>query len=47
MASVNPLSSPDMEEKRRRAKRAAVLLGLVAAAFYIGFIVMTYFRSQH
>jgi hypothetical protein len=36
-----------MEERRRRAQRAAVLLGLVAAAFYIGFIVMTYFRSQH
>ena len=23
------------------------LLGLVAAAFYVGFIVLTYFRSQH
>ena len=43
--SVN-LSAQDAEEKRRRAKRAAVLLGLVAAAFYIGFIVLTYFRSQ-
>lgn len=41
------VSVHDVEEKRRRAKRAAVLLGLVAAAFYIGFIVLTYFRSQH
>jgi hypothetical protein len=47
VASVTPLSPPEMEQRRRSAKRAAVLLGLVAAAFYIGFIVMTYFRSQH
>jgi len=44
--SVN-YSAHEAEEKRRRAKRAAVLLGLVAAAFYVGFIVLTYFRSQH
>jgi uncharacterized membrane protein (DUF485 family) len=44
---VNAQSSVEQAEQRRRAKRAAVLLGLVAAAFYIGFIVLTYFRSQH
>ncbi len=44
---VNALSSAEQVERRRRAKRTAVLLGLVAATFYIGFIVMTYFRSQH
>ena len=44
--SVN-LTAHEAEERRRRAKRAAVLLGLVAAAFYVGFIVLTYFRSQH
>ena len=44
--SVN-LSAHEVEERRRRAKRAAVLLGLVAAAFYVGFIILTYFRSQH
>lgn len=44
---VNAMSSDEQAERRRRAKRAAVLLGLVAAAFYIGFIVLTYFRSQH
>jgi hypothetical protein len=31
-------------EQRRRARRAALLLGLVAAAVYVGFIVMTFFR---
>jgi hypothetical protein len=36
-----------LEERRRRAKRAAMLLGLVAASFYIGFMILTYFRSQH
>jgi hypothetical protein len=44
--SVN-LSAHEAEEKRRRAKRAAILLGLVAASFYVGFIILTYFRSQH
>jgi uncharacterized membrane protein (DUF485 family) len=44
---VNALSSTEQAERRRRAKRAAVLLGMVAATFYIGFIVLTYFRSQH
>ncbi len=41
------VSAHDADEKRRRAKRAAVLLGLVAAAFYIGFIVLMYFRGRH
>jgi hypothetical protein len=41
------LSEHDVEEKRRRAKRAAVLLGFVAAAFYIGFIILMYLRGQH
>ena len=44
--SVN-LSAHEVEERRRRAKRAALLLGLVAASFYIGFMILTYFRSQH
>jgi hypothetical protein len=44
--SVN-LSAHEVEEKRRRARRAAVLLGLVAAAVYLGFIILTYFRSQN
>ena len=44
---VNAMSATEQAERRRRAKRAAVLLGLVAAAFYVGFIILTYFRSQH
>ena len=38
---------PQALERRRRVKRTALLLGLVAASFYIGFMVLTYFRSQH
>jgi uncharacterized membrane protein (DUF485 family) len=44
---VNAMTPAEQAERRRRAKRAAVLLGLVAAAFYVGFIVLTFFRSQH
>jgi hypothetical protein len=44
---MNVLSSAEQAQRRRRAKRTAALLGLVAATFYVGFIVMTYFRSQH
>jgi hypothetical protein len=41
------LSANEVDEKLRRAKRAAVLLGLVAAAFYVGFIILMYLRGQH
>ena len=41
------LNHDALAERKRRAKRGAVLLGLVAAAFYVGFIVLTFFRGQH
>ena len=44
---VNALSSSEQEERRRRAKRTAILLALVAGSFYLGFIVLTFFRGQH
>jgi hypothetical protein len=48
MTTLNsPLSPSEIEERRRRAKRAAILLALVAGAFYFGFIVLTYHRSTH
>jgi len=34
------------ERQRRRARRAAFALGLVALAFYIGFILMSVHRSH-
>ena len=32
-------------EQRRRVRRTAILLGLVALTFYVGFIVMSVMRS--
>ena len=47
-SSMNTTLSPsEAEERRRRAKRSAILLALVAGTFYFGFIVLTYFRSTH
>ena len=44
---VADLSPDELAERKRRAKRGALLLGLVAAAFYVGFIILTFFRGQH
>jgi hypothetical protein len=33
------------EQQRRRVKRNAILLGLVALSFYIGFIIMSVSRA--
>jgi len=35
----------DEIERRRRARRTAVVLGLIALAFYIGFIAMGVLNS--
>jgi hypothetical protein len=41
MASVLQRAS----EQRRRVRRSALLWGLIAAAFYFGFIVLTLVRG--
>ena len=33
------------EEQRRRVRRSAILLGMVALSFYVAFIVMSVVRS--
>ncbi|MEO8063763.1 MAG: hypothetical protein ABI821_13545 [Pseudomonadota bacterium] len=35
----------DTEGQRRRIRRSAILLGLVALSFYVAFIVMSVMRS--
>ncbi len=35
-----PRDDAGVEERRARARRTAVLLALLAAAFYVGFIVL-------
>ena len=36
----------DGGEQRRRVRRSALVWGLVAAAFYLGFIVLTLVRAH-
>ena len=38
------MSLPEISERRAKARRTAILLGLVALAFYVGFIVMSVTR---
>jgi hypothetical protein len=33
-------------EQRRRLRRSALLWGLIAAAFYVGFIILTVVRAS-
>jgi hypothetical protein len=35
------LTAPAADEQRRRVRRGAIALGLVAFAFYLGFIAMS------
>jgi hypothetical protein len=35
----------EIAARRKRAMRTAIVLGLVALAFYVGFIVMSVIRS--
>ena len=45
--AVTTLSPTEQEDRRRHIKRTAILLALVAGSFYVGFIVLTFFRGQH
>jgi predicted nucleic acid-binding Zn ribbon protein len=44
MAQVSVPSEPS--EQRRRVRRSALLWALIAAAFYLGFIVLTLVRGS-
>jgi hypothetical protein len=39
------MTPEEINERRARARRTAVILGLVALAFYVGFIVMSVTRA--
>jgi hypothetical protein len=39
-------TAPDAGKRRREVRRAALLLGSVAAVFYVGFIVMMIWRGS-
>jgi uncharacterized membrane protein (DUF485 family) len=38
--------SDDDAERRRKIRRLAIGLALVALAFYVGFIILTVYRSR-
>jgi hypothetical protein len=42
---MQPLPAALDEERRRRVRRSAILFGLVAVGFYVGFIVMMLVRA--
>jgi hypothetical protein len=42
MAAMTP---EELSERRAKARRTAILLGLVALSFYVAFIVMSVARS--
>ena len=37
----------DDADRQKRVKRSAILLGLVALGFYVGFIVLSVMRGRH
>jgi hypothetical protein len=39
------MTPEQLSERRSKARRAAILLGLVALSFYVAFIVMSVVRS--
>ncbi|HYL03556.1 MAG TPA: hypothetical protein VEU54_09070 [Steroidobacteraceae bacterium] len=44
-ATVSPGAAPDARARRRRVRRTALTLALIAAAFYVGFIVLMLVRG--
>jgi hypothetical protein len=47
---LNPISAltPDEEaDRRRRVRRSVIALALLAAAFYVGFILLAITRGMH
>ena len=45
MAATSPMTPEQINERRVKARRTAMLLGLVALTFYVAFIVMSVVRS--
>ena len=42
---TTPMTPAQLSERRIRARRTAILLGLVALSFYVAFIAMSVARS--
>ena len=48
MAGSRVLAVPDLDPRQRQrgVRRTALLLGIIAAIFYVGFIVMMIWRAK-
>ena len=42
---MNYMTPEELSERRAKARRTAILLGLVALSFYVAFIIMSVARS--
>ena len=42
---MSAMTPEELSERRMKARRTAILLGLVALSFYVAFIVMSVARS--
>ena len=42
---MTTMTPEELSERRAKARRTAILLGLVALSFYVAFIVMSVVRS--
>jgi hypothetical protein len=40
------MTGHEIDERRAKARRTAILLGVVALSFYVAFIIMSVVRSQ-
>jgi hypothetical protein len=45
MTATSPMTPQEVNERRAKARRTAILLGLVALAFYVAFIAMSVARA--
>jgi hypothetical protein len=43
--AVSSMTPEEISERRAKARRTAIILGLVALAFYVGFIVLSVSRA--
>jgi hypothetical protein len=43
---MTTMTPEEISERRAKARRTAILLGLVALSFYVAFIIMSVARSQ-
>jgi hypothetical protein len=43
---MTAMTPEEISERRAKARRTAILLGLVALSFYVAFIAMSVARSQ-